>query len=98
MHLYNITTNREAILHLFRAQRDLTGFNEPSRDVYRALPQELNATTASVNALPCTPVETLAVAAYGNGGGNGVAYRFMVWRMDGSVNRRMRSIVTRNGF
>ncbi|MCC0044252.1 MAG: SOS response-associated peptidase [Brucellaceae bacterium] len=32
--LYNLTTNREAILRLFRATRDLTGFNEPSRDVY----------------------------------------------------------------
>lgn len=32
--LYNITTTREAIVQLTRALRDLTGFNEASRDVY----------------------------------------------------------------
>ena len=32
--LYNITTTREAIVQLTRAFRDLTGFNEASRDVY----------------------------------------------------------------
>ena len=32
--LYNATTNRQAIIDLTRALRDLSGFNEPSRDVY----------------------------------------------------------------
>jgi putative SOS response-associated peptidase YedK len=32
--LYNVTTNREAIIALTRAMRDISGFNEPSRDVY----------------------------------------------------------------
>lgn len=32
--LYNITTVQSAILEWTRAMRDLTGFNEPSRDVY----------------------------------------------------------------
>lgn len=32
--LYNITTTREALVQLTKAFRDLSGFNEPSRDVY----------------------------------------------------------------
>lgn len=32
--LYNVTTTAEAIRQFTRALRDLTGFNEPSRDVY----------------------------------------------------------------
>jgi putative SOS response-associated peptidase YedK len=32
--LYNVTTTKEAIVQLTRALRDLSGFNEPSRDVY----------------------------------------------------------------
>lgn len=32
--LYNVTTTQRAILEWTRAMRDLTGFNEPSRDVY----------------------------------------------------------------
>ena len=32
--LYNVTTTQEAIRQFTRALRDLTGFNEPSRDVY----------------------------------------------------------------
>lgn len=32
--LYNVTATRTAILEWSRAMRDLTGFNEPSRDVY----------------------------------------------------------------
>jgi putative SOS response-associated peptidase YedK len=32
--LYNITTTREALVQLTRAFRDITGFNEASRDVY----------------------------------------------------------------
>jgi putative SOS response-associated peptidase YedK len=32
--LYNVTTTQRAILEWSRAMRDLTGFNEPSRDVY----------------------------------------------------------------
>lgn len=32
--LYNVTTNRQAIIDFTRAMRDASGFNEPSRDVY----------------------------------------------------------------
>lgn len=32
--LYNLTTTQQAVLQWTRALRDLTGFNEPSRDVY----------------------------------------------------------------
>jgi putative SOS response-associated peptidase YedK len=32
--LYNVTTNRQAIIDFTRAVRDASGFNEPSRDVY----------------------------------------------------------------
>lgn len=32
--LYNLTTSRQAIIDFVRAYRDLSGFNEPSRDVY----------------------------------------------------------------
>lgn len=32
--LYNLTTTQQAVLDWTRALRDLTGFNEPSRDVY----------------------------------------------------------------
>lgn len=32
--LYNLTTTQRAILEWTKAMRDLTGFNEPSRDVY----------------------------------------------------------------
>lgn len=32
--LYNVTTTQRAIVEWSRAMRDLTGFNEPSRDVY----------------------------------------------------------------
>ncbi len=32
--LYNISSSREEIIGLSKAMRDLTGFNEPSRDVY----------------------------------------------------------------
>lgn len=32
--LYNVTTNRQAVLDFVRGYRDLSGFNEPSIDVY----------------------------------------------------------------
>ena len=32
--LYNVTTTRDAIVAFTRTLRDLTGFNEASRDVY----------------------------------------------------------------
>lgn len=32
--LYNITTTRDALVQLTKAFRDLSGFNEPSRDIY----------------------------------------------------------------
>lgn len=32
--LYNVATNTEAMRQFTRALRDMSGFNEPSRDVY----------------------------------------------------------------
>ncbi len=81
--LYNLTTTQQAVLDWTRALRDLTGFNEPSRDVYPNFLAPVVRKDAEGNrevvplqwGMPTPPERVTGKADYGPNNGRNTSYK-----------------------